>query len=104
MSESAHGLDDSPLLNSEDHSKFRSLIGCTNWLVTLVRFDIACAVNAHNMFSMAPRQGHLEGMIRVFDYLKKWSKGAIIIDANCPDHSQFDVVDHETWKEFCPDV
>ena len=59
MSESAHPeLDDSELLNSEDHSKFRSLIRCTNWLVTLGRFDIACAVNACSRFSMAPRQGH----------------------------------------------
>ena len=53
---------------------------------------------------MAPRQGHLEGMIRVFGPLKKWSKGAIIIDPECPDHSQFDVADCETLKEFYPDV
>ena len=53
---------------------------------------------------MAPRQDHWEGMIRGFGRLKKWSKGAIIIDPKCPDHSQFDVADHETWKEFCPDT
>ncbi len=69
--------DDSPLLNKEDHSKFRSLIGCANWLITLGRFDINYAVNTLSRFSMAPRQGHLEAMIRVFGYLKKFNKGAI---------------------------
>ena len=38
-------LDDSPTLNEEDHAKFCSLVGCANWLVTLGRFDIACATN-----------------------------------------------------------
>ena len=105
MAAEAHPeLDDSPLLGPEDHSKFRSLVGCANWLVTLGRFDVAYAVNAYSRFSMAPRQGHLEGMIRVFGYLKKWSKGAIVIDPKYPDHSQFDVADYETWKEFYPDV
>ena len=43
-------------------------------------------------------------MIRVFGHLKKWSKGAVIIDPKCLDHSQFDVADYKTWKEFYPDV
>ena len=71
MAEGAHPeLDDSPLLSTIDHSKFRSLVGCANWLVTLGRFDVAYAVNALSRFSMAPRQGHLDAMVRVFGYLK----------------------------------
>ena len=55
MAEASHPeLDDSPLLNKRDHSKYRSLIGCANWLVTLGQFDIAYAVNAYSRFSMAP--------------------------------------------------
>ena len=88
-------LDDSPMLNALEHSKFRSLIGCANWLVTLGRFDIAYSVNAFSRFSMAPRQGHLTGIIRVFGYLKKYSKGTIMIDPKYPDHSQFDVADYD---------
>ena len=92
MAEGVHPeLDDSSLLNEEEHSKFRSLVGCANWLVTLGRFDIAYAVNAYSRYSQAPRKGHLDGMIRVFGYLKKWSKGTIIIAPKYPDHSQFDV-------------
>ena len=97
-------LDDSPLLTAEEHSKFRSLVGCANWLVTLGRFDIAYAVNTLSRFSMAPRQGHQQAMMRVFGYLKKWSKGTIIIDPKYPDHSQFDIANYDTWKEFYPDA
>ena len=105
MAESLHPeLDDSPLLNTEDHSKFRSLVGCANWLVTLGRFDIAYAANAFSRFSQAPRQGHLDGMKRVFGYLKKWTKGAIIIDPKYPDHSQFSVPEYDQWREFYPDA
>jgi len=105
MAEGAHPeLDDSPMLDTEAHSKFRSLIGCANWLVTLGRFDIAYSVNAYSRFSQAPRQGHLDGMIRVFGYLKKWSKGTIMIDPKYPDHSQFDIADYEQWSEFYPDA
>ena len=105
MPDGAHTeLDDSPMLSSIDHSKFCSLIGCANWLVTLGRFDVAYAVNAFGRFSMAPREGHLKGIIRVFGYLKKFSKGSIMIDPKYPDHAQFDVADYNQWKEFYPDV
>ena len=97
-------LDDSPLINAEEHSKYRSLVGCTNWLVILGRFDIAYAVNALSRFSMAPRQGHLTAMKRIFGYLKRWSKGTILIDPKYPDHSQFDVTSYEQWKEFYPEA
>ena len=33
-------LDDSPFLNSGEASKFRTLIGSVNWMITLGRFDI----------------------------------------------------------------
>ena len=97
-------LDESPLLNAHDHSTFRSLVGCANWLVTLGRFDIAYAVNALSRFSQAPREGHIDGMKRVFGYLKKFPKGMILIDPKYPNHSQFDVEKYEQWKEFYPDA
>ena len=97
-------MDDSPLLSPADHAKFRSLVGCANWLVTLGRFDIAHAVNALSHFTMQPRQGHLHGMIRLFGCLKKFKKGRIMIDPTHPDHSKCESVDHKNWKEFHPDV
>ena len=83
------------MLDATDHSKFRSLIGCANWLVTLGRFDIAYSVNAYSRFSMQPRQGHLNGIIRVFGYLKKFNKGRIMIDPSYPDHSMFETKEYD---------
>ncbi|MCP4273878.1 MAG: hypothetical protein GY781_18300, partial [Gammaproteobacteria bacterium] len=105
MSEAAHPeLDDSALLNAEDHSKFRSLVGCANWLITLGRFDIAYAVNSLSRFSMQPRQGYLKAMIKVFGYLKKFYKGKILIDPNYPDHAKFQTPEYDQWQEFYPDA
>ena len=68
------------------------------------RFDIAYATNTFSRFSNAPRVGHLKGMIRVFGYLKKRSKGKIMIDPNYPDHDQFKSQTFENWKEFYPEA
>ena len=105
MAEALHPeLDDSPLLDAPGHTKFRSLVGCANWLITLGYFDIAYVVNSLNRFSHVPRQGNLEAMKRVFGYLKKWSKGAIMIDPKYPDHAQFIVETYDQWQEFYPEA
>ena len=90
MAEGAHPeIVDSPILDAMDHAKYRSLVGCANWLLTLGRFDIAYATNSFSRFNMQPRQGHLNGMVRVFGYLKKFPKGKIMIDPTYPDHASF---------------
>ena len=105
VSETLHPeLDQSPILSPADHSKYRTLIGCANWIVTLGRFDIAYATNLFSRFSQEPRSGHLDALIRVFGYLKKYSKGNIIIDPKCPDHDQFNIQKNQQWKEFYPDA
>ena len=47
MAEKDHPeLDDSPLCTADDASKYRSLLGSANWVITLGRFDIAYAVQS----------------------------------------------------------
>ena len=71
MSEVEHPeLDDSPLLSPAQHSKYRSLIGCATWIMTLGWFDIAYAVNTYARISQAPREGYMVRLKRVFGYLK----------------------------------
>ena len=50
-------LDDSMLLNEKDHSIYRLLIGCAQWIITLGRFDIHLAVSTLSRFSQSSRQG-----------------------------------------------
>ena len=70
-------LDTSPLCDADHVSKYKSLIGSANWIITLGRFDIAYAVNVLSRFSMAPRTGNLEALERVFGYLSAYSKGQL---------------------------
>ena len=95
--------DDSPFLDAKNHSVFRALIGSANWAITLGRFDIAFATNCLARFSMQPREGHLKAAIRIFGYLKKFSKGRIIMDSAYPDHSKYPTEDYD-WSELYPDA
>ena len=80
------------------------MIGCANWLITLGRFDIVYAVNSLSRHNMAPRQGHLKAVMRIFGYLKKFWKARIIVDPNYPNHSMFPTPECDNWKEFYPDA
>jgi hypothetical protein len=53
---------------------------------------------------MAPQQGHLDAMKRVFGYLKKFQKGKIVVDSSYCDHSVFKITNYDNWKEFYPDA
>ena len=97
-------LDDSPLLSPLDASKYRSIIGSLNWIITLGRFDIQYSTMSLSRFSVAPREGHLKAAQRILGYLKVFYKGRIIMDNSYPDHSQYPTEDHENWKEFYPDA
>ena len=77
-------LDETPLLDSDGISKYRSVIGSLNWVLTLGRFDIAYALSTLSRYNMAPREGHLEALKRVLGYLGHRSEGKIVIDPGTP--------------------
>ena len=53
---------------------------------------------------MAPREGHFTKAVRILGYLKKFSKGTIIIDNNYLDHSKYKTDLEHDWTEFYPDA
>ena len=53
-------LDDSPFCGPEDTSKFQSLIGACQWMISLCRMDIAQAIMSLSRFHHCPRQGHVD--------------------------------------------
>ena len=95
--------DDSPFCDSRSASIYRGLIGSANWMITLGRFDIHYATNTMARYSMAPREGHLTAMKRVFGYLKKFPHGQILVDPSYPDHSKYKSEAFD-WTEFYPDA
>jgi hypothetical protein len=93
--------DDTGFLNSDDHSKYRMLIGCGQWAITLGRFDTMFAIQTMARFSAAPKQGHINRMLRVFGYLKAYWKYGIIIDVQEPTIPQAEDV-QVNWEEQYP--
>jgi hypothetical protein len=106
FSEDYHAeLDTTNLCGPEEISKYRSLIGSANWLITLGRFDIAYAVNTLSRYSAAPREGHVKAMMRVFGYIRQFPKAKICIDTSkAPIRNKIKVTRADTWSEFYPDA
>ncbi|HEY8522472.1 MAG TPA: Ty1/Copia family ribonuclease HI, partial [Nitrososphaeraceae archaeon] len=98
-------MDESPLIPPEKISIYQSLLGSANWVITLGRFDIAYAINTLSRYSVAPREGHLLAMQRVFGYLRHLPKGKILIDVKQPTiRDKIDTSKPHDWIEFYPDA
>jgi hypothetical protein len=80
-------LDSTPELDMNGIKQYQSLIGSLQWLITLGRFDIATAVMSMSRFRVAPREGHLDRLKRMYGYIKKMKNGAIRIRTDEPDYS-----------------
>ena len=92
-------------VDAAEITKFKSMIGSLNWILTLGRFDIAYALNTMSRYSMAPREGHMKAMVNIFGCLQSHSKGQIIIDTNEPPvRSQALKNTSYNWSEFYPDA
>jgi len=98
-------LDTSDFCDTETISKYKSLIGSANWIITLGRFDIAYAVSTLSRYTMAPRIGHFKAMERVFGYLRKHYSGHLIIDPKeAPIRNKATFNLGHNWVEFYPDA
>ena len=98
-------MDTSPLCDTETISKYKSLIGSANWIITLGRFDIAYAVSTLSRYSVAPREGHFEAIEQVFGYLGKFPDGKLVIDPTEPKIRQLaDFNSGFNWSELYPDA
>ena len=76
MAENYHPeIDESPELSDDEASKYRSLIGSLNWIVTLGRYDVHYATSVLSRFGMCPREGHRKAALRVLSYLKTFPNG-----------------------------
>ena len=66
-------LDSSPLLKEHNHRLYQQLIGIGIWLGQIGRIDITHAVSSLSRFSVAPSEGHLSRIEKVYGYLKNWN-------------------------------
>jgi hypothetical protein len=98
-------LDNTELISAKDQSKYRSLLGSANWMVTLGRFDIHYAVNTLAQYTVAPREGHLLALQRIFGYLKQHPRAMLTIDSSDPPGRKIATFHRDCdWSEFFPDA
>jgi hypothetical protein len=67
----------SNLLDAKGIQMYQSIIGSLQWMVTIGQLDITTAVMTMSGFRVAPRNGHLERVKRIYGYLSKMRHLAI---------------------------
>ncbi len=76
-------------------SYYQSLIGVLRWIVELGRVDICLEVSILSSCLALPREGHLEQVLHVFSYLKKYHNAELVYDPSDPviDETKFEAKD-----------
>ncbi|HSN65751.1 MAG TPA: reverse transcriptase domain-containing protein, partial [Fusibacter sp.] len=105
MAEQDHPeLDLTEELDETGIKMYQSLIGALQWLVTLGRFDILCAVATMGSYRVAPRKGHLEHLQRIYGYIRKFPDGAIRFRTNIPTHEDYAEIVEHNWESIYEDA
>jgi Reverse transcriptase (RNA-dependent DNA polymerase) len=79
--ESHPELDDSEFLSHDGRRQYQGYIGMIQWATTIGRPDVSFAVSSLSRFSAAPRQGHLDLVLHILGYLKRFPHRRIRIDS-----------------------
>ena len=77
-------LDVSRELNVDDAAYYQSLIGILRWIVELGRVDVCLEVSMMSSHLALPREGHLEQVLHIFAYLKKYHNTELVYDPSDP--------------------
>ena len=77
-------IDVSPELIPEDASYYQSLIGILRWMVELGRVDILLEVSMLSSHLALPREGHMEAVLHIIKYLKKFHNSEMVFDPSVP--------------------
>jgi hypothetical protein len=96
-------LDVTPELDARRANYFQGLIGILRWIVELGRVDIMVPVALLSRFLALPREGHLEQVLHIFAYMKRYDRSKLVFDDTTPvfDQKRFAKVD---WSGFYPDA
>ena len=78
------------------------LVGSALWAATLGRYDILYATNTYARYNILSREGHLNGMLQVFDYLKTFKKAKLVFDYRDFTQDSGEEIEH-SWRELCID-
>ncbi|KAI2500399.1 Reverse transcriptase (RNA-dependent DNA polymerase) [Fragilaria crotonensis] len=96
-------LDITPELKADHATFYQTQVGVLRWCVELGRVDIITEVSELASYLAMPREGHLEAVFHLFNYLDKRHNARIVFDPSYPvvDMSVFKECD---WKAFYGNV
>ena len=77
-------LDVSPKLGPIEATYYQSLIGILHWIIELGRVDICLEVSMMSSHLTLPRAGHLQHLLQMFAYLKKYHNTEMVFDLSDP--------------------
>ena len=97
-------LDNSELLDAKGIQKYMSMVGQLQWAVSLGRYDILVHVMSMSKFRLAPRQGHLDRLKRIYYYLSKTKQYSNRIRTNPPDISILPKINNDWSRSVYGDV
>ena len=94
-------LDVSEELLPSDTSYYQSLIRILQWIVELGCVDVCLEVSMMSSHLALPRKGHMEQVMQIFGYLKKYHNAELVFDPSDPtiDEQDFERKDW-TSSEF----
>ena len=67
-------------------SKFESLIGACQWMISLCQLDVAHAIISLSHFRHCPRQGHIDQLKQLGGYIHTFPQGTLQFQIGLPDH------------------
>ena len=96
-------LDMSRELDARKLNYYQGLIGVLRWICELGRVDILFATSVMSSYLASPREGHLEQVLHIFAYLRKYDRSSLVFNDIEPefDDDQFRDAD---WKDMYPDA
>ena len=95
--------DLSPECNEENARLYMSLIGVLRWIVELGRIDLTVEVSMLSSYSAAPREGHMQQLLRIFAFIKNHHNSRLVFDPTYPviDEEQFP---RKNWSQYYGDL
>lgn len=91
-------LDTTKELDINGIKIYQSLIGASQWVVSLGRFDISVAVMTMSRFRSSPREGHMERVKRIYSYLAKMKHGILRFRTDSPNLSDISSPEY-SWEK-----
>jgi hypothetical protein len=96
-------LDITPHLDVEGITFYQSQISILHWMIELGRIDIYTPVALLSSYIMNPRQGHLEAVYVIYQYLKGHDRSSMVFDDSYVDWNDDDFPVHD-WTDIYQDA